>query len=143
MKPFNLEEAKVGKPVCTRNGRRVEIISFENPSNNNYPILAKVFFGKDDYEEFTFTESGTFFVADKESEADLMMTEDETEIPSLWMQSCTEENTKINYIIKTNRKHGNENNRETSIALRSKKEKAVPGFYHGLYVGWIWALLHR
>ena len=38
MKPFNLEEAKVGKPVCTRNGRRVEIISFENPSNNNYPM---------------------------------------------------------------------------------------------------------
>lgn len=91
MKPFNLEEAKVGKPVCTRNGRRVEIISFENPSNNNYPILAKVFFGKDDYEEFTFTESGTFFVADKESEADLMMAEGETEIriPSLWTQSCT------------------------------------------------------
>lgn len=100
MKPFNLEEAKVGKPVCTRNGRRVEIISFENPSNNNYPILAKVFFSKDYYEEFSFTESGTFFVADKESETDLMMTEDETEIPSLWMQSCTEENTKINYIIK-------------------------------------------
>lgn len=84
MKPFNLEEAKAGKPVCTRDGRRVEIISFENPSDN-YPILAKVFFGRDDYEEFTFTESGTFFVADKESEADLMMVEDETEmeIPSL------------------------------------------------------------
>lgn len=80
----------------------MEIISFENPSNNNYPILAKVFFGKDDYEEFTFTESGTFFVAGKESETDLMMTEDETEIeiPSLWTQSCTEENTKINYTIK-------------------------------------------
>lgn len=99
MKPFNLEEAKVGKPVCTRNGRRVEIISFEHPIKG-YPILAKVFFGKDDYEEFTFTESGTFFVADKESEADLMMAEDEIEIPSLWTQSCTEENTKINYIIK-------------------------------------------
>ncbi len=42
MKPFNLEEAKAGKPVCTRDGRRVEIISFENPSDN-YPILAKVF----------------------------------------------------------------------------------------------------
>lgn len=43
-----------------------------------------------------------FFVAGKESEADLMMTEDETEIeiPSLWTQSCTEENTKINYTIK-------------------------------------------
>lgn len=99
MKPFNLEEAKVGKPVCTRNGRRVEIISFENPSNNNYPILAKVFFGKDDYEEFTFTESGTFFVAGKESKADLMMVEDEI-IPSLWTQSCTEENITINYTIK-------------------------------------------
>lgn len=102
MKPFNLEKAKVGKPVCTRNGRRVEIISFENPSNNNYPILAKIFFCKDDYEEFTFTESGTFFVADKESEADLMMAEGETEIriPSLWTQSCTKENIKINYTIK-------------------------------------------
>lgn len=101
MKPFNLEEAKAGKPVCTRDGRRVEIISFEHPIKG-YPILAKVFFGRDDYEEFAFTESGTFFVADKESEADLMMTEDETEIeiPSLWTQSCTEENTKINYTIK-------------------------------------------
>lgn len=99
MKPFNLEEAKAGKPVCTRDGRRVEILSFENP-NANYPILAKVFFDKNDYEEFTFTESGNLFVAIKESEADLMMVEDETEIPSLWTQSCTEENTKINYTIK-------------------------------------------
>ena len=101
MKPFDLEEAKAGKPVCTRDGRKVEIISFEHPIKG-YPILARVFFDKDDYEEFTFTESGTFFVADKESEADLMMTEGETEIeiPSLWTQSCTEENTKINYIIK-------------------------------------------
>lgn len=99
MKPFDLEEAKAGKPVCTRDGRKVEIISFEHPIKG-YPILTKVFFGKDDYEEFTFTESGTFFVAGKESEADLMMAENEIEIPSLWTQSCTEENTKINYIIK-------------------------------------------
>lgn len=99
MKPFDLEEAKAGKPVCTRDGRKVEIISFEHPIKD-YPILAKIFFGKDDCEEFTFTESGTFFVAGKESEADLMMAEDEIEIPSLWTQSCTEENTKINYIIK-------------------------------------------
>lgn len=99
MKPFNLEEAKAGKPVCTRDGRRVEILSFENP-NANYPILAKVFFDKNDCEEFTFTESGNLFVAIKGSEADLMMVEDETEIPSLWTQSCTEENTTINYIIK-------------------------------------------
>ena len=42
MKPFDLEEAKAGKPVCTRDGRKVEIISFEHPIKG-YPILAKVF----------------------------------------------------------------------------------------------------
>lgn len=42
MKPFNLEEAKAGKPVCTRDGKRVEIISFTN-SSSIYPILARVF----------------------------------------------------------------------------------------------------
>ena len=27
-KPFNLEEAKAGRPVCTRNGQEVRIICF-------------------------------------------------------------------------------------------------------------------
>lgn len=99
MKPFNLEEAKVGKPVCTRNGKRVEIISFENP-NSVYPILARVFSYNIDYIDLCYNQEGYFFNDNKESETDLMMTEDETEIPSLWIQSCTEENTKINYIIK-------------------------------------------
>lgn len=101
MKPFNLEEAKAGKPVYTRDGKRVEIISFENP-NSVYPILARVFSYNIDYIDFSYNQEGYFFNADKESEADLMMTEDETEIeiPSLWTQSCTEENTIINYTIK-------------------------------------------
>ena len=29
MKPFNLEEAKAGKPVCTRNGNAVKILCFD------------------------------------------------------------------------------------------------------------------
>ncbi|MBQ5900488.1 MAG: hypothetical protein IIW86_01360, partial [Clostridia bacterium] len=29
MKPFNLEEAKAGKPVCTRNGNPAKIIDFD------------------------------------------------------------------------------------------------------------------
>lgn len=99
MKPFNLEEAKVGKPVCTRNGRRVEIISFENPSNNNYPILARVFSYNTDYINLSYNQEGYFFNDNRKFDANLMMAEDET-IPSLWTQSCTEENTIINYTIK-------------------------------------------
>lgn len=98
MKPFNLEEAKAGKPVCTRDGRRVEILSFENP-NANYPILARIFSNNTNYDEFSFTQQGYLVNEDKEFKADLMMAEDEI-IPSLWTQSCTEENTTINYIIK-------------------------------------------
>lgn len=98
MKPFNLEEAKAGKPVCTRDGRRVEIISFDNP-NNGSPILARVFSDNTDYNDFMFTQEGYFFNDNREFGADLMMVENET-IPSLWTQSCTEENTIINYTIK-------------------------------------------
>lgn len=40
-KPFNLEEAKAGRPVCTRNGQEVRIICFDAKSEN-YPIVALV-----------------------------------------------------------------------------------------------------
>lgn len=39
MKPFNLEEAKAGKPVCTRDGRKARIICFDL-NNKNFPIVA-------------------------------------------------------------------------------------------------------
>lgn len=98
MKPFDLEKAKAGKPVCTRDGRRVEIISFKNP-NDNYPILARIFSNNTNYDEFSFTQQGYLVNEDREFKTDLMMAEDEI-IPSLWTQSCTEENTTINYTIK-------------------------------------------
>lgn len=41
MKPFNLEEAKAGKPVCTRDGRSARIICFD-AKFRGYPILALV-----------------------------------------------------------------------------------------------------
>ena len=41
MKPFNLEEAKAGKPVCTRDGHSVRIICFD-AKRGNYPIIALV-----------------------------------------------------------------------------------------------------
>ena len=40
MKPFDLEAAKAGKPVCTRDGRKVRIISFDTINKGNYPIIA-------------------------------------------------------------------------------------------------------
>lgn len=81
MKPFNLEEAKAGKPVCTRDGRRVEIISFTN-SSSIYPILARVFSNNTKYNDLVFNKEGYFFDENKKFRADLMMVEDEI-IPSL------------------------------------------------------------
>lgn len=38
-KPFDLEAAKAGKPVCTRDGRKARIICFDL-NNKNFPIVA-------------------------------------------------------------------------------------------------------
>ena len=40
LRPFNLEEAKAGKPVCLRDGSKVRIICFERKSSR--PIVALV-----------------------------------------------------------------------------------------------------
>ena len=42
MKPFKLEQAKAGAPVCTRNGQPVRIICYDMKGYSNYPILALV-----------------------------------------------------------------------------------------------------
>lgn len=44
MKPFNLEEAKAGKPVCTRDGKPVRIICWDAKGDN--PIVALMEDGK-------------------------------------------------------------------------------------------------
>lgn len=41
MKPFNLEAAKAGKPVCTRDGRKARIICFDR-HGEDCPIIALV-----------------------------------------------------------------------------------------------------
>lgn len=41
LKPFNLEKAKAGKPVCTRDGRKARIICFDL-NNDEYPIVAVI-----------------------------------------------------------------------------------------------------
>lgn len=52
LKPFNLEEAKAGKPVCTRDGRKARIICFDRLTSDDYSkIVACVttYDGKDEY----------------------------------------------------------------------------------------------
>lgn len=41
MRKFNIEEAKAGKTVCTRDGRNARIICFD-AKRGNYPIVALI-----------------------------------------------------------------------------------------------------
>lgn len=41
-KPFDLEQAKAGKPVCTRGGHKARIICFDAKTSGNYPIIALI-----------------------------------------------------------------------------------------------------
>lgn len=50
LKPFDLQKAKAGKPVCTRNGRKARIICFDVRAKK--PIAALI--TNDDIEEVHF-----------------------------------------------------------------------------------------
>ena len=69
LKEFNIEAAKAGKPVCTRDGRKVRIICFDAECNK--PIVALIY---DCNKEtvFQYLKSGRFFV-DQIDKYDLMM----------------------------------------------------------------------
>ena len=69
MKPFDIEQAKAGKPVQTRDGNDVEIVRFD--LRGEYPILAVIKYPKAD-SAITFTESGKSF-KDDDSYHDLFM----------------------------------------------------------------------
>lgn len=72
LKPFNLEKAKAGKPVCTRDGREARIICFDS-TLENYPLVVLV----RDY-PYPYTAEGK---VDKDSESnnDLMMLSEKKE----------------------------------------------------------------
>ena len=76
LKPFDLNAAKQGKPVCTRDGRKARIICFDF-KNYTYPIVAAV--GNDSYETlFTYTTNGE--IDDGiESDKDLMISPEKKE----------------------------------------------------------------
>ena len=77
MKPFNLEEAKAGKPVCTRDGRDVRILCFDLKSTSR-PIVAAVQHEADKEDEYVTTYSvlGHHF-SDRVNEGDDLMMKSE------------------------------------------------------------------
>lgn len=72
MKPFDLEAAKAGKPVCTRDGRKVRILCYDL-KGAEYPIVALV--EAHDYldESISTYDRNGRFDHDRENKNDLMM----------------------------------------------------------------------
>ena len=42
LKPFDIQKAREGKPVCTRDGRKVRVLCYDFKQNEEYPILVAV-----------------------------------------------------------------------------------------------------
>ena len=42
LKPFDIQKAREGKPVCTRDGKKARIICFDSINKGNYPIIALI-----------------------------------------------------------------------------------------------------
>lgn len=72
MKKFNLESAKAGKPVCTRDGRSVRIICFDK-KGSDHPIVALI--SLEGAEETEWYSSTGRLYNGAESNYDLMMAE--------------------------------------------------------------------
>lgn len=77
MKPFDLEAAKAGKPVCTRDGRKVRIISFDRKflfKGVSYPIIALVEDTAKEETIYGYNEKGKVMIEDDATyKDDLMM----------------------------------------------------------------------
>lgn len=67
MKPFNLEEAKKGAKVCTRDGKKVRIVCFD-VKNENHPILALL---EEDGQEYLVSYDKDGYFSDDKSNDDL------------------------------------------------------------------------
>lgn len=117
MKEFNLEEAKAGKPVCTRNGRPVRIICF-NLKTKLYPIAAAVEYDGYGEQVAAYTLDGRFTDGGK-SEQDLMM-------------ATTKHEGWIN-IYKTHY-FGNEKHRYEGNIIYDTREEAEKALYRPSFV---------
>ena len=72
LKPFSLEAAKSGKPVCTRDGRKARIICFDAEGNKPLIVLSKIG-GKEVILRYTEKGQSDNFHSPTPREDDLMM----------------------------------------------------------------------
>ena len=76
MKPFDLEAAKAGKPVCTRDGRKARIISFDRKflfKGVSYPIIALVEDTAKEETVYGYNEKGKVMIEDDATYKDDLM----------------------------------------------------------------------
>ena len=75
LKPFNLEAAKAGKPICTRDGHKARIICFDRISGDDYyKIVACVTAFDGDFEEvLSYGIDGYIVDSQNPKDDDLMM----------------------------------------------------------------------
>lgn len=71
LKPFDIEEAKAGKPICTRGGRKARVICFDK--KEGLPIVALIENENNVEEIMLYTIDGLAVSADCKSKFDLMM----------------------------------------------------------------------
>ena len=91
IKPFNLEAARSGKPVCTRDGRKVRIICFDRINGDYYKIVACVTAFDGDFEEVLFYGIDGYIVdSQNPKDEDLMMLLEKKEG---WINICRNLNT--------------------------------------------------
>ena len=76
MREFNLEEAKAGKPVCTRDGREVIEVTTIGNSVIGYRVLGRVLQNRESFFT-TWTSKGKYFsYVQQESKLDLFMVDE-------------------------------------------------------------------
>lgn len=72
MKPFDIELAKAGHPVCTRSEKPVRILCFDRKSTDGCSIMALIDEGE--FEDFmSFNAQGRFYEDARKDENDLFM----------------------------------------------------------------------
>lgn len=75
LRPFDLEAAKAGKPVCTRDGRKVRIICFDRITYDNYTTIITCVLSKDGKDEnpLIYGNDGYIVNSQNPKDEDLMM----------------------------------------------------------------------
>lgn len=93
MKPFDLEAAKRGEPVCTRDGRPARIVCWDRAGNPDYPLVILVLNDMGNEEAHLMSENGSFYFNADLSPFDLFMApkpKRKKMVPECWIHKSKE-----------------------------------------------------